>query len=757
MLALAGLGDRAGALRIYDRFARRLADELGIEPAPETRMLAGSLSARVTGEPATTHAVPPQMMAEPQQSAGGPPAQGAVAGPRPRRVRLVAVALAAAALLLVLVPLVRVARERSRPLDPRLVVVAPFRMAEADSTMGYLREGMVDLFSSRLGGAVLVAADPRTVLTAWHQMVRGRQLDAVSGEEARRLARRQGAAHLLMGSIVGPPERPTFSGRLVAVGDGSVQAAADVTGPIDSLPYLIDRLAGALLAGYSSEPPERLADLTSASLPALERYLFARDAYRHGEYARATAALRSAVALDSNFALAWLHLADAIDWTEESGVGAARRRAWELKERLPAPDRAYLEALVGPRFPEPATPPEQLAAWERVIAVTPDRGEGWYGLGDVLFHHGRFLEADSAFQGARAAFDRAVSLDSGYAAPLAHLVQIAILNDDRPAVRRLASLYSKLDSTGDVAEFLRWRVALALDDTAGARRVREQLDGFSSPALRRIITWSQLEGVGVGDGLRSIALLEARSATPEERGRAASVSMAPIANAGRFDAWAAAVERNRLTVESRGRKLLRLWVAYQYAGDWRVADTLALAAGPSPRYAADIDQMLVLSRILGGADADPDRLARTMHHLRRSPADGLGTRAAIALLLTGCCPREAQDSVDRVATDLPSYQGAQSDALLYLALAYERLGRPDLALHTLRRRSLDHWLGLSRLSQALWLEGRLASEVGDTAGAIRAWRHYLALRGDADPVLRDEVEGIRATLAAIQGGAVARR
>ena len=752
MLALVGQGDRAGAIRVYDGFAQRLKEEFGIEPGPETRMLAGSLSTQVPGNIATTRPTPSLPAVEILPNAVREPPQAAAPRQRPGWL---AVAVLAAVLLLVLVPLAWMVRERHVPLDPHLVVVAPFRLADADSTLDYLQEGMVDLFASRLAGAVLVSADPRAVLTSWQQMLRGRELGAVSTDEARQLARRLGAAHLLMGSIVGPAERPTLSGRLLRVGDGSVQAAADVSGPIDSLPYLIDRLAGALLAGFSSEPRERLADLMSASLPALERYLVARDAYRHGAYAGATSALRSAVALDSNFALAWLHLADAGDWTGEPGVAESRRRAWALRERLPSPDRAYLEALVGPGFPEPATLQEQLAAWERVIAVTPDRVEGWYGLGDVLFHHGSFLDADSGFRGARAAFERAVALDSGYAAPLAHLVQIAILTDDRDAVRRLAGLYWKLDSGGDVAEYLRWRVALALDDTAGVRRVREQLGGFSSPALRRIITWSQLEGVGVGDGLRAIELLEARAATPEERDQVTDVRLAPLGNAGRLDAWTAGVLGTRIGLGLRGRAVVRLWAAYHYAADSRVADTMALAVKPGSPDASDIDQILVLSGLLGGAAVEPGQLARTIEGLKRSPSDDLAFRATFELLTTACCPSEASATVDSVAADLPSYLGVQSTALLYLALAYQRLGQPELALRTLRRRSLDHWFGLPRLAQVLWLEGKLASEVGDTAGATRAYRHYLALRADPDPVLREEVNGVRVALAALEGKSVA--
>ncbi len=47
-------------------------------------------------------------------------------------------------------------------------------------------------------------------------------------------------------------------------------------------------------------------------------------------------------------------------------------------------------------------------------------------------------------------------------------------------------------------------------------------------------------------------------------------------------------------------------------------------------------------------------------------------------------------------------------------------------------------------------EGRLAALTGDRQGAIRAYRHYLALRGDAEPGLQPEVRRVREELEAVE-------
>jgi hypothetical protein len=77
---------------------------------------------------------------------------------------------------------------------------------------------------------------------------------------------------------------------------------------------------------------------------------------------------------------------------------------------------------------------------------------------------------------------------------------------------------------------------------------------------------------------------------------------------------------------------------------------------------------------------------------------------------------------------------------------YEARGDRLHALALTRRRSF-WWTQL--LSTQIRDEGRLATLIGDTAGAIRAYRHYLALRSDPEPRLRADVERVRAALAAL--------
>jgi len=82
---------------------------------------------------------------------------------------------------------------------------------------------------------------------------------------------------------------------------------------------------------------------------------------------------------------------------------------------------------------------------------------------------------------------------------------------------------------------------------------------------------------------------------------------------------------------------------------------------------------------------------------------------------------------------------------LVVAHLLEAQGSPAGALAAVRRRS--YGFVPRYLSSYLREEGRLALLVGDTAGAARADRHYLALRFDPEAPLRPERDSVQAELA----------
>jgi hypothetical protein len=86
-----------------------------------------------------------------------------------------------------------------------------------------------------------------------------------------------------------------------------------------------------------------------------------------------------------------------------------------------------------------------------------------------------------------------------------------------------------------------------------------------------------------------------------------------------------------------------------------------------------------------------------------------------------------------------------------LARLLETFGRRTDALAAVRRRPYDiGWQPF--LAASLRLEGRLAAEVGDRGGAIRAYEHHLALRHAPEPWMRASTDSVRAELARLKAG-----
>jgi hypothetical protein len=89
---------------------------------------------------------------------------------------------------------------------------------------------------------------------------------------------------------------------------------------------------------------------------------------------------------------------------------------------------------------------------------------------------------------------------------------------------------------------------------------------------------------------------------------------------------------------------------------------------------------------------------------------------------------------------------------LVAAQLHEARGELPEALAAVRRRWWGGWVDPGYVVYHRE-EGRLAALTGDTVAAIRAYRRYLALRGDAEPRLQPRVRQVRGALAALEQGA----
>jgi TolB-like protein len=667
---------------------------------------------------------------------------------------------------LTLVAMVAFMRSHERPvrLDRSVIAVAPFRVAGADSSLGYLREGMVDLLATKLSGtAALRPADPRTLLSAWGRAARGG--GDLSEHDAIQVAALLGAGRMVEGEVVGSRGRVSLSARIVDVPSGSVRARATAEGSPDSLTQLVDRLAATLLALGSGEGEQRLATLTSTSLPALRAYLDGEALLRRGSFGEASNKFLEAFQLDSTFALAGVGAARAGEWG--GGNDAPIEAAWRHRDRLSSRDLARLTVNLGPRYPEPLGARDKVQSAERLVELAPDSPDAWYKLGDELFHFGALAGVPEALPRAGAAFARSLALDSSYAPTIQHLSEIATFFDDTAGVIRGRALLRRIDSVSSIAIARQWHVAAWLGDTAAIRQALRS-DSLFGETPFYLLFYSldvPLDTFGMEDLYRRAS---AQTVTADERNLSAwmwgryEVARGRPGKAPPFPKDWSDASRQRLSIL-----------------DGLFADGDSLEAAQAAR---------ALERQLGSPFAAGDReatLARyavgqqglklgNLSPVRRAIADLRRTRPhpdstwqadeprGFALLLEAQLAAQEQApeaptllrQLDSVLTNPP---GPEFDwgrpplhcyGNLVAARLHEEAGDTAAALAAVRRR----FVGIATFPEYVRYrreEGRLAAVLGDTAGAIRAYRHYLTLRSAPEPRLRAQADTVRMELTAL--------
>ena len=190
------------------------------------------------------------------------------------------------------------------------------------------------------------------------------------------------------------------------------------------------------------------------------------------------------------------------------------------------------------------------------------------------------------------------------------------------------------------------------------------------------------------------------------------------------------------------------------------------ATGKSARPQFQDICVLGLWRVARGDLAAGERAAQRLRSTRRPGLTGLDRCRSSSI--ANCAPRCLMPAVlspwNRVMRGLVSPSPtrlratyifevccgeAVIDANLILARLWERLG--DHPERVARRPAASGRFppGAIVPVQLPARRGRLAALTGDTTGAVRAYRHYLALRPNPEPVAQAEVQRVEQALAAL--------
>jgi tetratricopeptide (TPR) repeat protein len=607
---------------------------------------------------------------------------------------------------------------------------------------------------------------------------------SVPDREALAIARRTGAGRYLRGSVATGGGRLIFSATLKSTANDSILARVDnLNTTRDSLPGAVDRILSRLLTASLLVSDGTRAALAALPLAALRAYLAAERAFTLGQNQEAARLFATVLDVDSTCYPAALGLGavTVMDYSADR-----MRRAVALanaeRRRMEGPDIVFLHALAWP-LENRNDLADRLARFD--AAANSAQGSGsikWYLLGERLFHDGPFLGAADALGRAAASFARALMLDPEFVPALRHAIDLAAARGDTGTVRRLATRYFALDSTGNLSDYYRWRVAVSLGDRRGLEAVRSRIDRMSKPSLERIVNVAQLDGVSVADAILAASMIYAHSGATSEARWGYTKQRELALNRGRpAEANAILAQWRSSTVQFRERDAFAEVVDALFWGadtlvpsQWVQQTAAALSRGVRSRATGNETLFfqlcgVALWRVLRG---DTAGTAATLNALRTSFPDSAKASPVMCADVADVAAAARMHAPDARArlTRLDNATSTAPPAVITWMLAaanltvarlWEANGDAAKALAAVRRRPYITDIGEPRvlvaLSTMLREEGRLSAMTGDTASAISAYRRYLALRSEPEPSVAAEVDTVKAALNHLTRGSSPKR
>jgi adenylate cyclase len=340
------MGDRAGAVREYEAFAKRLRGDLDLAPAPETRALIDQLRARDAFTP------PPRAPA----MEGGAPSQASVA-------------------------------------------VLPFINMSSDSENEYLSDGIAEEITNALTKVSALQVASRTSAFAFKGQ----------GMDVRRIGEELEVATVLEGSVRKAGGRLRITAQLVKAANGYHLWSERFDRETEDVFAIQDEIAQSVVSVLKVILTDRerraLARMPTSDVRAYEFYLRGRH-YLHQtrkrslEYAREM--FTQAIAVDPEFALAYAGIADCSSLlhvyypSAESAIEQgerASRRAVELD-----PDLAEVHASRGFALSQQRRYAEAAAEFETAIRLDPAQFDARYYYARQCFQCGALADAARLFE-----------------------------------------------------------------------------------------------------------------------------------------------------------------------------------------------------------------------------------------------------------------------------------------------------------------------------------------------------------------------
>ena len=533
------------------------------------------------------------------------------------------------------------------------------------------------------------------------------------------LAEREGAKAFVVGNIARVGGGYQITARVVATNGGTEALTARATardstaliGAVEDVGRTLRRGIGESLRSVLAAPA--LAQVTTASLPALRAYSASRRAEAEAQRPRAVALAKEALAIDTAFAAAWAGL-----YTTYTNMGFVRlateaaQRAYALRDHLSEFERLRIEAYYHATRGEPV---EEEAAWQRLAEV--GRDEAMYS--DMLLGQGRLREAEA-------------------------MARRAVVSEPKNPI----AYWNLAEAQAGQQRFE------AADSTAAmiAAQLPENLYRYSTPLS---IRWSRRDLGAVESYLRSTD-----GARLPDRFRVTQLCLVDLYR-GRIRAWQQCPNREGPIFRTQYPRLIT--AEFRMTGDTlraRMGYAPFLATAPNER---DPDRYPVTIALLADAGhVDEARQLLDEWRARAGPSD-LGFRADSALAVGAIAAAERQ--WDRAVAAFLAWNGSPAGSSMHL---YNR-GLPEAAAILARRGQADSAIVLferalatsslfggdfyeaSWYSQALSTLGDLYEARGNRSKAIEYYQRYVELLEHADPPIAAQVAAVREKIARLSG------
>ncbi len=247
-------------------------------------------------------------------------------------------------------------------------------------------------------------------------------------------AGKQGGRYLLAGSVAteGAGRQVTIDLYATGTGERLSHAVDTTTGP--DIGSAVGRLAAGVVRTLAGR--ERLelgsagAVLASTNvLPAIGHMLQGQAKFWTGDLDAAAGELRAAIAADSNCGLAYHRL--SVVETRRYDFAAALAAADAGLARTDRLAPRWVQLLKAQRYFVLGNGDSAIATFQSAVLDDRDDVDGWFGLGEALFHFAGF--SDASPRDSRPAFERMAALDSSFAPIYDHLVDLAVYDGDREA------------------------------------------------------------------------------------------------------------------------------------------------------------------------------------------------------------------------------------------------------------------------------------------------------------------------------------